>query len=154
VLLADDQEMVRHSLATFLALFDDLQLVGEASNGVEALRLCAEHQPDVVLMDLVMPEMDGIAATHAIRQKNKAIQVVALTSFQDEDRIQAVLEGGAIDYLLKNVSIDELSETIRKAARLTGKYKIEDTPGLEQKHPERHNCNPKFSSNESAKTNL
>jgi len=118
VLLVDDQEMVRHSLAIFLALFDDLLLVGEASNGVEAIHLCAIHQPHVVLIDLVMPKMDGIAATRTIRREHPSTQVIALTSFQDEEKIQAVLEAGAMGYLLKNVSIDELSETIREAACL------------------------------------
>jgi len=121
VLLADDQEMVRHSLATFLELYDDLQLIGEASDGAEAVRLCAEQHPNILLIDLVMPNMDGITATRMIHQENPDIQIIALTSFQDEEKIQAILEAGAIGYLLKNVSIDELSETIRKAARLIGK---------------------------------
>lgn len=115
VLLVDDHDMVRRGLAVFLQAFDDLDLVGEASDGAEALRLCAERQPDVVLMDLMMPEMDGVAATHAIRRQHPQVQVVALTSFHDEGLAQAALRAGASSFLLKNASIDELARAIRRA---------------------------------------
>jgi NarL family two-component system response regulator LiaR len=115
VMLVDDHDMVRQGLAVFLQAFDDLQLVGEATNGSEALRLCAEHRPDVVLMDLVMPEMDGVAAIRAIRQSYPGIQIIALTSFKDEDLVEAALQAGAIGYLLKNISINELAHAIRAA---------------------------------------
>jgi NarL family two-component system response regulator LiaR len=115
VLIVDDHAMLRRGLVTFLLSFDDLELVGEAANGVEALRLCDEVQPDVVLMDLVMPEMDGSTATRAIRQHHPQVQVIALTSFREEELVQGALEAGAIGYLLKNASADELADAIRAA---------------------------------------
>ncbi len=113
VLIVDDHDMVRIGLVVFLEAFEDLELVGEAADGSEALRLCAETQPSVVLMDLLMPEMDGIAATRAIRQKYPQIQVIALTSFNDQDLVQCALQAGAADYLLKNTAIDEMANAIR-----------------------------------------
>jgi len=115
VLIVDDHAMLRRGLVTFLLSFDDLELVGEAANGVEALRLCDQVQPDVVLMDLVMPEMDGSTATRAIRQRHPQVQVIALTSFREEELVQGALEAGAIGYLLKNASADELADAIRAA---------------------------------------
>jgi len=115
IIIADDHDMVRRGLAVSLAAFDDITLVGEAVNGHEALRLCAEQRPDVVLMDLVMPQLDGVAAIGQIRQQYPAIQVIALTSFDDQGRVEAALQAGAIAYLLKNVSIDELAQAIRAA---------------------------------------
>lgn len=115
LLLVDDHAVVRSGLATFLLVYDDLELVGEAANGREAVRLCAELQPDVVLMDLVMPVMDGAAATEAIRQQWPHIQVIALTSFPEEELVQGALRAGALSYLLKNVSADELARAIRAA---------------------------------------
>jgi NarL family two-component system response regulator LiaR len=115
VLLVDDHAMLRKGLRFFLAGFDDLALVGEASSGREAIRLCAELEPDVVLMDMVMPDMDGATATQAIRQQAPSAQVVALTSFQEEDLIERALQAGAIGYLLKNVSAQALAEAIRQA---------------------------------------
>ena len=112
VMLVDDHAVVRSGLGAFLLAFDDLELVGEASSGEESLRLCAQVQPDVILMDLVMPGMDGATATRAIRQQWPQIQVVALTSFGEEKLVKAVLEAGAIGYLLKNVSAEELAEAI------------------------------------------
>ncbi|MBI2954186.1 MAG: response regulator transcription factor [Chloroflexi bacterium] len=117
VLIVDDHAVVRSGLSAFLMAFEDLELVGEAASGAEALRLCAERRPDVVLMDLVMPEMDGAAATRAIRQAFPSAQVIALTSFKEEGLVQAALQAGAIGYLLKNVSADELAGAI-KSARL------------------------------------
>lgn len=115
VLIVDDHAVVRSGLATFLQAFDDFELVGEAGDGAEAVRQCAEVSPDVVLMDLLMPEMDGIAATRAIRERQPDVQVIALTSFQDKDRVRAALDAGALGYLLKNVSADELARAIRSA---------------------------------------
>ena len=115
VILVDDHAVVRSGLSAFLMAFDDLELVGEASNGLEAVRLCENVQPDVVLMDLVMPEMDGAQATKNIRQKFPHIQVVALTSFKENDLVQGALQAGAIGYLLKNVGADELADAIRSA---------------------------------------
>jgi len=115
VLLVDDHAVVRSGLSAFLLAFDDLELAGEAGSGEEAVRLCKQERPDVVLMDLVMPGMDGAAATHAIRQECPQIQVIALTSFKEEELVQGALEAGAIGYLLKNVSADELARAIREA---------------------------------------
>jgi NarL family two-component system response regulator LiaR len=115
VMIVDDYDMVRKGLAVFLEAFDDLKLVGEAANGKEAVRLCAEVQPHVVLMDLVMPEMDGIAATRAICQACPDVKVIMLTSFGDQDLMQRALQAGAIGYLLKNASIDEIAFAIRTA---------------------------------------
>jgi len=115
VLLVDDHAVVRSGLSAFLLAFDDLELVGEARGGEEAVRFCEEHRPDVVLMDLVMPGMDGVAATRVIRKRCPEVQVIALTSFKEEELVQGALEAGAIGYLLKNVTADELAEAIRKA---------------------------------------
>jgi two-component system, NarL family, response regulator LiaR len=115
VILVDDHEMLRGGLALFLEGIDDLQLVGEASSGVEAIALCDEVKPDVVLMDLIMPTMDGVAATRAIRQKHPETQVVVLTSFKESDLVQAALEAGAVGYLLKDATVDELADAIRAA---------------------------------------
>jgi NarL family two-component system response regulator LiaR len=115
VLLVDDHAVVRSGLSAFLLAFDDLELVGEASSGEEAVQLCDRLQPDVVLMDLVMTGMDGAQATHAIREKCPAIQVIALTSFKEKELVEGAMEAGAIGYLLKNVSADELSRAIREA---------------------------------------
>ncbi len=115
VLLVDDHAVVRSGLAAFLLAYEDLELVGQAGNGAQAVRLCGELNPDVVLMDLMMPEMDGATATRKIRESYPHIQVIALTSFPEEDLVQKALQAGAIGYLLKNISADELAEAIRKA---------------------------------------
>ncbi|NTU84267.1 MAG: response regulator transcription factor [Chloroflexales bacterium] len=116
VVLVDDHEMVRQGLATFLAVYDDLALVGEACSGAEALAICAAAQPDVVLMDLMMPDMDGPAATRALKAQQPCVQVIALTSFPEPGLLQRALQAGAISYLLKNVSALELHAAIRAAA--------------------------------------
>lgn len=115
VMLVDDHAVVRSGLSAFLMVFDDLELVGEAENGLQAVQRAAALQPDVILMDLVMPEMDGAAATGLIREANPHIQVIALTSFREDTLVQAALQAGAISYLLKNVSADELAQAIRAA---------------------------------------
>jgi NarL family two-component system response regulator LiaR len=115
VLLVDDHAVVRSGLSAFLMAFDDFELIGEASNGEEALQLCSKMQPDVVLMDLVMPVMDGPTATREIRERFPQAQVIALTSFQEEKLVEEALEAGAISYLLKNVAADQLAEAIRAA---------------------------------------
>jgi NarL family two-component system response regulator LiaR len=115
VMLVDDHAMVRKGLAAFLKSKPDLELVGEASNGQEALEVCDQVQPDVILMDLMMPKMDGAAATRAIRKRWPHVQVIALTSFQEKELVQGALKAGAISYLLKNVSADELARAIRAA---------------------------------------
>jgi NarL family two-component system response regulator LiaR len=115
VLLVDDHAMVRRGLATFLRVYDDLQLVGEAADGETAIQLCASLLPDVVLMDLVMPEMDGVITTRAIRQNFPTVQVIVLTSFKEEELVQNALQAGAIGYLLKDVSAETLAGAIREA---------------------------------------
>jgi two-component system, NarL family, response regulator LiaR len=115
ILLVDDHEMVRRGLAVFLLAYDDLVLVGEAANGVEALEKCAELQPDVILMDLMMPVMDGVTAIKLTRQRFPAIQVIALTSFSEEKLVEASLQAGAVGFLYKNASVDELAGAIRAA---------------------------------------
>jgi NarL family two-component system response regulator LiaR len=115
VMLVDDHTMVRRGLATFLSAFDDLELAGEAESGEAALKLCAEVSPDVILMDMVMPDMDGAATTRLIRQQFPHVQVLALTSFKEGDLVKHALEAGAIGYLLKDVSADELAGAIRSA---------------------------------------
>jgi NarL family two-component system response regulator LiaR len=115
VLVVDDHAMVRRGLATFLKVYDDLELAGEAADGQAAIQLCAQVQPDVVLMDMVMPDMDGASATRLIRSQYEAIQVIALTSFKEEILVQSALQAGAIGYLLKDVSADELAQAIRAA---------------------------------------
>lgn len=115
VMIVDDHTVVRGGLKFFLLAFDDMDLVAEASGGEEALRLCEQVQPNVILMDLVMPGMDGIAATQAIHQRWPQIQIIVLTSFQEGDLVQKALQAGAVSYLLKNVSVDELAGAIRAA---------------------------------------
>ena len=115
VLLVDDHNVVRSGLATFLRAYEDLQLVGEAKNGLEALNLCKKEKPDVVLMDLMMPGMDGIAATRAIMADHPEIKIIAMTSFDEADMVRDVLAAGAISYLLKNITADELVKAIRDA---------------------------------------
>lgn len=115
VMLVDDHTMVRRGLATFLMVYDDLQLAGEAESGEAAIQICGEVLPDVILMDMVLPEMDGAVATRVIRLRYPNVQVIALTSFKDKDLIKNALEAGAIGYLLKDVSAAELARAIRAA---------------------------------------
>ena len=107
--------MVRKGLVAFLKNKPELELVGEACDGREAIELCEECHPEVVLMDLVMPELGGVAATRTIHQRWPLIKVIALTSFQEKELVQDALQAGAIGYLLKNVSGEELVEAIRQA---------------------------------------
>ncbi|MGD2105822.1 MAG: response regulator transcription factor [Anaerolineae bacterium] len=115
VLLVDDHAVVRSGLGAFLIAFEDLDLVAEADSGEEAVALCNRFHPDVVLMDLKMPGIGGAEATRRIREHWPDIQVVALTSFKDKELVEGAMEAGAIGYLLKNVSADELAEAIRSA---------------------------------------
>ena len=115
VLIVDDQAVVRSGLTAFLLAFDDIELAGEATGGEEAARLCVQLQPDIVLMDMMMPGMNGAEATQAIRAQCPQVQVLVLTSFPEEDLVEQALQAGAIGYLLKNVSADELAGAIRSA---------------------------------------
>jgi len=115
VMIVDDHALVRTGLGAFLQVYNDLELTTEAESGEEALRLCEQLQPDVILMDLVMPGMDGAVATRTIRERWPQIQVVALTSFKDQEWVEKALQAGAVGYLLKNVSADELADAVRAA---------------------------------------
>jgi len=115
VLIVDDHAVVRSGLSKFLLVSRDLELVGEAGDGEEAIQLTGLRQPDVVLMDLMMPGTDGVTATRAIRQKYPQTQVVALTSFAEEEMVQGALQAGAVGYLQKNVTAAELASAIRAA---------------------------------------
>lgn len=115
VLVVDDHPMVRKGLAAFLMAMDGFALVGEAKDGADALRQCEATKPDIVLMDMVMPELDGPAATGEIRRRWPATQVVAITSFKEEALVHLALRAGAIGYLLKDVTADELEEALRAA---------------------------------------
>jgi len=115
VMLVDDHTMVRRGLATFLKVYDDLELVGEAADGEAAVQMCALILPDVILMDIVMPDMDGVTATSIIHQQFPTVQVIALTSFKEEKLVQDALQAGAIGYLLKDISAEKLAQAIREA---------------------------------------
>ena len=115
VLIVDDHAMVRRGMRDFLDLHDDLEVVGEASDGNGALEVAAALHPDVVVMDLMMPGLDGIAATAEIKARHPAIEVVAITSFIEEDRITAAIEAGASGFLLKDAEADDLAAAIRAA---------------------------------------
>ena len=115
VMLVDELAVVRSGLRAFLLVYDDLELIAEARDGAEAVRLCEQMRPDVILMDLLMPRMDGAAATRAIREHYPQIQVLILTSFNEDLLLQDALKAGAIGYLLKNVTADELANAIRAA---------------------------------------
>ena len=117
VVIVDDHEMVRRGLSDFLRVFKDFELVGEASDGEEALKLCKKVDPDVVLMDLIMPQLNGVEATRQLVYRHPHIKVIALSSFDDERLVPAALQAGAISFLQKNVTMNELADAIRKAKR-------------------------------------
>lgn len=115
ILLVDDHAVVRSGLSKFLMVNKDLKLIGEASDGAEAVQMVSLHKPDVVLMDLMMPGMDGITATREIHSKYPNVKVLALTSFAEQNMVQGALQAGAIGYLQKNVTAKELGTAIRAA---------------------------------------
>jgi DNA-binding NarL/FixJ family response regulator len=117
VLIADDHAVVRHGLKELLSTFAGVELVGEAANGEEAASLCVERRPDVVLMDLEMPVVDGIEATRRIRAQSPDVAIVVLTSFSDRTKILQALDAGAVGYLLKDVEPEDLEKAIAAAAR-------------------------------------
>ncbi|MGH2474760.1 MAG: response regulator, partial [Candidatus Limnocylindrales bacterium] len=116
VLLVDDHAMVRRGMRDFLGLHDDLEVIGEAADGAGAIEEAAALQPDVVVMDLMLPGVDGIEATATIKAAQPSIEIVALTSFVDEARAIAAIEAGASGFLLKDAEADELAAAIRAAA--------------------------------------
>jgi NarL family two-component system response regulator LiaR len=113
VMIVDDHGMVRRGLVAYLISDPDLEVVAEGRDGQEAIELCEKFQPDVILMDLVMPELSGVAATRIIHKRWPKVQVIALTSFQEKELVQEAFQAGAISYLLKNVSGEDLAEAIR-----------------------------------------
>jgi NarL family two-component system response regulator LiaR len=115
IMLVDDHAVVRSGLGAFLSVNPELELVGEAENGEQAVARANLLKPDVILMDLMMPVMDGVAATAAIKKQNPRIQIVALTSFQEDELVQNALKAGAVGYLMKNVSARELAAAIKAA---------------------------------------
>ena len=143
VLIVDDHAVVRKGLRAFLLAFPDLKLVGEACDGEEAIQICALRRPDVVLMDVVMPKMDGTAATQKIRNEFPETQVIALTSFKDDKLVQEILNAGAIGYLLKNITADKLASAIRAAKAGQPTLAPEATKALIQnaRRPSRPNFN-------------
>jgi DNA-binding NarL/FixJ family response regulator len=116
VLIVDDHAVVREGLRTFLQLQDGIDVVGEASNGTEALEQARRLEPDVVLMDLVMPGLDGVGAMRQLRERSPQIRVIVLTSFLDDDRLMPAIQAGAAGYLLKDVDPVELAQAIRTAS--------------------------------------
>lgn len=112
LLITDDHQSVRQSLSLAMSTYDDIEVLGEASNGKEAIELCEQLQPDLVLMDLVMPVMDGVTATNIIRQRFPQIRVLVLTSGINPDMITAAMAAGAQGYLEKHVSIEVLARAI------------------------------------------
>jgi NarL family two-component system response regulator LiaR len=116
VMLVDDHAMVRQGVKAFLATQPDLSVVGEAGSGEEAVKMAAQFVPDVILMDLIMPNMDGVEATRRVKQVSPRSQVVVLTSYHEDENIFPALKAGALSYILKDLSADELASAVRKAA--------------------------------------
>lgn len=117
VLIADDHQIVRQGLRTFLELHQDIVVVGEAGDGLTAVEMSRQHEPQVVLMDLVMPQMDGIEAIRRIKTLNENIKIIALTSFTENDNVMPAIQAGASSYLLKDVTPDDLVDAIRATHR-------------------------------------
>ena len=115
VMIVDDHAVVRGGLAAFFAAFWDLELIAEAENGEEAVAYCQLKKPDVILMDLIMPVLDGVAAIYQIKEKCPDVKIIALTSFQEDELVQGALRAGAIGYLMKNITARELADAIRSA---------------------------------------
>ncbi|MCK1998176.1 two component transcriptional regulator, LuxR family [Paenisporosarcina quisquiliarum] len=132
VLIADDHHVVRRGLMFFLKTQKDMDIVGEATNGKEAVQLTANLKPDVILMDLVMPVMDGIEATKRIKATDPEIQILMLTSFSDRDHVIPALKAGAAGYQLKDIEPDDLADAIRKLMRGENTLHPEATTQLEK----------------------
>jgi two-component system, NarL family, response regulator LiaR len=116
VILVDDHRMVRQGVRAFLETQPDITVVAEAESGAEAVRLAAEHAPDVMLMDLIMPGMDGVEATRQVKRASPRTQIVVLTSYHQDEHIFPAIRAGALSYILKDIGAAELGDTVRKAA--------------------------------------
>lgn len=132
VILIDDHRRIHQVISEILGFADDIKLVAQGSNGQEAIHLCDEYQPDLVLMDVMMPGMDGIEATRRILEKHPNIKILALSSFQDQDSVRAMLDSGACGYVLKDGSIDDLDTTIRTTYEGKAVFSTEVTQVLMQ----------------------
>lgn len=132
IMLVDDHSQVHRGLGILQDTYGDLVLVAHASNGREAIQLCDEYEPEIVIMDVIMPVMGGIEATHAIHERHPNIKVLALSSFQDGDSVHEMLKAGAVGYLLKNSSLDEIAGSIRAAYSGTSVFSPEVTHALFQ----------------------
>ncbi len=137
VMIVDDHGMVRKGLMAYLSNLAEIQVVGEARDGQEALEACERLHPDVILMDLVMPQMGGVAATQAIHKRWPGVQIIALTSFQEKELVQDALQAGATGYLLKNITGEELAQAICRAyaGRITVAPEISQVLILENRDP-------------------
>jgi NarL family two-component system response regulator LiaR len=117
VLLVDDHEVVRQGVRAFLGAHPEFEIVAEADSGATAVKMAEEHVPDVVLMDLIMPDMDGVEATRHVKNSSPRTQIVVLTSYHEDEHIFPALQAGAISYVLKDVKMEELAEAVKRAAR-------------------------------------
>lgn len=140
VLIADDHHVVRRGLLFFLKTQKDIEVVGEAKNGLEAVALAESLLPDIILMDLVMPELDGIQATKRIKEKFPNVQVLMLTSFSDRDHVVPAMEAGAAGYQLKDIEPDDLVQSIRQIMRGENTLHPQATTSLEQVRVEEENA--------------
>jgi NarL family two-component system response regulator LiaR len=148
VMIVDDHPIVRNGLEASLLADKGLELFGKAKSGVEALALCQESTPDVILMDLVMPDMDGLETTRAILDCHPQVKIIVLTSFPEEDLVQRALDAGAISYLLKNVPISTLSNAIRSAYSGESTLSPEATQALVQSRSKSQNLGDDLSERE------
>ncbi|MGW8226537.1 MAG: response regulator [Anaerolineales bacterium] len=137
VLIVDDHPMVRSGLQDFILAYDWMEAVGEAQNGVEAVEFCATHEVDVILMDMIMPLMNGSEATRRILALGKPVKIIILTSFHEQDLVQQALNAGATSYLLKNVNAEELANAIQAAHGGFSILAPEATEALVQTHQQR-----------------
>ena len=132
VIIVDDHPIVRYGLKTVLFTFDDINVIGEAGNGLDAMALCAETQPDVIMMDIVMPGMNGVETTRVILERYPQIKVIVLTSFPNQDLVQGALEAGAVGFLLKDTPKEILGDAIRSAYAGRSILSLEATRALIQ----------------------
>jgi len=147
MILVDDHRRVHQAMAEMIDFIDDIELLAQASNGEEAVHLCDQYQPDLVLMDVVMPVMDGVEATKRIMAKHPNIKILALSSFKDPTTVREMLENGAIGYVLKESSVDDLEHTIRTAYEGQGVLSPEVIHGLLDTQEEEPTPEPQIDNN-------